>query len=140
MDKPTIIKRYSYTLLSEADKSGQQKIITDTKFSTINKLAIKLTFQLGFCSSSVTLFFKKILLKYTLLRVKCTDLNCTVWCTREMYTYMQQSSQFILEDFHYQRVLLWFFLISFQTLPSRGNPDLISFTEDEFFFLFLNFM
>lgn len=43
MDKPIIIKGYFYTLLSETDKSSQQKMIIDTKFSTIKKLDIIFT-------------------------------------------------------------------------------------------------
>lgn len=51
-----------YTLLSEADKSSQRKIIMDTKFSSVNKLDI----NLAFASPLLFFFFKKILLKYTL--------------------------------------------------------------------------
>lgn len=56
MDKPIIIKGCFYTLLSETDKSSQQKMIIDTKFSTIKKLDISFTLRLGCCFSSVILF------------------------------------------------------------------------------------
>lgn len=57
MDKPIIINEYFYTLLSEADKSSQQKMIIDKKISTINKLDINLTLQLG-CCFPLFFFFK----------------------------------------------------------------------------------